>query len=380
MKLEDVCAVFTDGDWIESKDQSNEGIRLVQTGNIGEGVYLEKEARAKYISEDTFSKLKCTEIFPGDILVSRLPEPVGRACIIPEKKERMITAVDCTICRPDEALIIKEYLCYFMRSNVYYNRLLGNITGTTRKRISRKRLGNVELQIPSKDEQKNVVEKLDFLVKVIDSRKKELKLLDDLIKARFVEMFGESRNNPKGWDTILLEKLADVGSSKRVFVEELQGEGVPFYRGTEIGVLAEGQQITPELYITEEHYSLLVKATGAPKKGDLLMPSICSDGRIWIIDTDSPFYIKDGRVLWVHPTSAEIDSCYLQHVLKEKIMTDYGSIASGTTFAELKIFALKALHVMLPPRALQEQFAAFVAQVDKSKLMNFYTQYNYMVK
>lgn len=63
MRLEDICTVFTDGDWIESKDQSESGIRLVQTGNIGEGTYLEKEARAKYISEGTFDKLKCTEIF-----------------------------------------------------------------------------------------------------------------------------------------------------------------------------------------------------------------------------------------------------------------------------------------------------------------------------
>ena len=184
MRLEDICTVFTDGDWIESKDQSESGIRLVQTGNIGEGTYLEKEARAKYISEGTFDKLKCTEIFSGDILVSRLPEPVGRACIVPEKAERMITAVDCTICRPNESLINKEYLCYFMRSKTYYTRLLGNVTGTTRKRISRKNLGNVELQVPAKEEQKAVVEQLDCLVKIIDSRKKELQLLDNLIKAR----------------------------------------------------------------------------------------------------------------------------------------------------------------------------------------------------
>ena len=98
-KLKEVCTFFADGDWIESSDQSDEGIRLIQTGNIGEGKYLEKETRAKYISESTFNKLSCTEVYPGDILVSRLPEPVGRACIIPEKNERMITAVDCTICR-----------------------------------------------------------------------------------------------------------------------------------------------------------------------------------------------------------------------------------------------------------------------------------------
>ena len=195
MRLQDVCTVFSDGDWIESKDQSNKGIRLVQTGNIGEGLYLEKEERAKYVSEEIFESLKCTEIYPGDILISRLPEPVGRACIIPPKKERMITAVDCTICRVDESIVSKEYLCYFMRSNAYYTKLLGSVTGTTRKRISRKNLGNIELEIPPKEEQTDVVSQLECLINVINSRNKELQLFDNLIKARFVEMFGDPANN-----------------------------------------------------------------------------------------------------------------------------------------------------------------------------------------
>lgn len=210
MRLEDICTVFTDGDWIESKDQADEGIRLIQTGNIGMGAYLEKEEKAKYISEETFNKLKCTEIFSGDILVSRLPEPVGRACIIPEKKERMITAVDCTICRSNEAIVCKEYLCYFMRSNAYYTRLLNSVTGTTRKRISRKNLGNVELDIPSKREQAKVVKQLDCLVKVISSRITELQRLDDLIKARFVEMFGHQSHNEKSLPYMTVDDVAEI--------------------------------------------------------------------------------------------------------------------------------------------------------------------------
>ncbi|MFR6617526.1 MAG: hypothetical protein ACLUR4_09485 [Blautia massiliensis (ex Durand et al. 2017)] len=136
MRLQDVCTVFSDGDWIESKDQSNKGIRLVQTGNIGEGLYLEKEERAKYVSEEIFESLNVRK-YIRDILISRLPEPVGRACIIPPKKERMITAVDCTICRVDESIVSKEYLCYFMRSNAYYTKLLGSYW-YDKKRISRK--------------------------------------------------------------------------------------------------------------------------------------------------------------------------------------------------------------------------------------------------
>ena len=368
MRLEEICTVFTDGDWIESKDQSDDGIRLVQTGNIGEGIYLEKEARAKYISEETFEKLKCTEIFPGDILVSRLPDPVGRACIIPEKEERMITAVDCTICRPNESIISKEYLCYFMRSSAYYKRLLGSVTGTTRKRISRKNLGNVELEVPSKERQMDVVEQLDCLVKVIESRKQELQLLDNLIKARFVEMFGDIATGNYKYDTRKLGDVANVGSSHRVFTTEFVKKGIPFYRGTEIGELANGNKPAEPFYISEEHYNRLVYNDTKPQVGDLLLPSICNKGQVWMVDTDEPFYYKDGRVLCISPDREIFDTKYLECFMKAKTLVEYPKLGSGSTFAEFKIFLLKNIDVLIPPRELQEQFSMFVNQVDKSKV------------
>ncbi len=376
MRLEEICTVFTDGDWIESKDQSDDGIRLVQTGNIGEGIYLEKEARAKYISEETFEKLKCTEIFPGDILVSRLPDPVGRACIIPEKEERMITAVDCTICRPNESIISKEYLCYFMRSSAYYKRLLGSVTGTTRKRISRKNLGNVELEVPSKERQMDVVEQLDCLVKVIESRKQELQLLDNLIKARFVEMFGDIATGNYKYDTRKLGDVANVGSSHRVFTTEFVKKGIPFYRGTEIGELANGNKPAEPFYISEEHYNRLVYNDTKPQVGDLLLPSICNKGQVWMVDTDEPFYYKDGRVLCISPDREIFDTKYLECFMKAKTLVEYPKLGSGSTFAEFKIFLLKNIDVLIPPRELQEQFSMFVKQVDKSKVVyQGYSQY-----
>ena len=98
------------------------------------------------------------------------------------------------------------------------------------------------------------------------------------------------------------------------------------------------------------------------------MPSICPDGRIWVVDTDAPFYFKDGRVLWVHLTSQNYNPVFLLYTLKDRIMTDYESIASGTTFAELKIFVLKKCRIFDVPLSLQNQFADFVAEVDKSKV------------
>jgi len=184
MKLSDMCIMFEDGDWIESKDQSDDGIRLLQTGNIGEGKFLEKEGKERFISRETFEKLKCKEVFSGDILISRLPEPVGRACLVPEKKQRMITAVDCTICRIDDKKIRRRYLCYYLQSANYYTQLKNSITGTTRKRISRKNLGNIEIKIPSDKKQEEVIKQLDLIVEIIDNKKKKLQLLDTLVKSR----------------------------------------------------------------------------------------------------------------------------------------------------------------------------------------------------
>ena len=101
-KLKEICSVFTDGDWIETKDQSAEGIRLVQTGNVKIGKFADRRDKARYISKETFKRLNCTEVMEGDILVSRLPEPVGRACVIPELQEKAITAVDCTVIRTND--------------------------------------------------------------------------------------------------------------------------------------------------------------------------------------------------------------------------------------------------------------------------------------
>ena len=107
--LADVCEVFADGDWIESKDQSTKGIRLIQTGNVGEGAFKDRGEKARYISEPTFKRLRCTEIVEGDCLISRLPDPVGRSCILPDTGEKMITAVDCTIVRFNPNQILPRF-------------------------------------------------------------------------------------------------------------------------------------------------------------------------------------------------------------------------------------------------------------------------------
>lgn len=155
VRLDELCLHFGDGDWIESKDQSEEGIRLIQTGNVGNGEYKDKDDKARYISEETFARLGCTEVFPGDILISRLPDPIGRACIVPEMP-KSITAVDCTIVRLKDE-ILSTFFVNFTKTPMYNMQIDSFTTGSTRKRISRANLGSIMVPVPDLARQERFV-------------------------------------------------------------------------------------------------------------------------------------------------------------------------------------------------------------------------------
>ena len=192
IKLVDIASKsvngFVDGDWIESKDQSSEGIRLLQLADIGVGEFLDKSER--FINEDTFKRLNCFEALPGDILLARMPDPLGRACIVPGIGKKMITAVDCCIIRVDEELHNKLYWMFLLNSSFMKNKMESLASGTTRKRISRKNLESIEVKSPSKKEQDRVVQKMGGVFKNIDNVNGHIKLQEKLQKQLINQIFG----------------------------------------------------------------------------------------------------------------------------------------------------------------------------------------------
>ena len=199
-KLVSLCEKFTDGDWIEAKDQSHSGVRLIQTGNVGSGEYIDKPSNKKWISEETFGRLNCEEVFAGDILISRLPEPAGRACIVPNLGTKMITAVDCTIVRTATKTNSK-YLLQFLSSQSYFDEVNTCLVGGTRQRISRSNLAAFDVPMPEKyEEQKAIGEFLcgiDNLITLhqrkLEEMKKQKKALMQLLLTGIVKTKGEVR-------------------------------------------------------------------------------------------------------------------------------------------------------------------------------------------
>ena len=218
--------------------------------------------------------------------------------------------------------------------------------------------------------QTNIVTELDTIQSAIDNKKQQLSLLDEAVKSRFIEMFGDILAGKYKFETRKLGEISEVGSSHRVFTTEFVEHGIPFYRGTEIGELANGKIPQKPYYISEEHYQRLIAQDSKPQIGDLLMPSICNKGQVWMVDTEEPFYYKDGRVLSISPNREIYNSKYLQYFMREKTLVEYPKLGSGSTFAEFKIFLLKDIDILTPPLSLQNDFASFVQQIDKSKFEN----------
>ena len=366
MKLGKLCILFTDGDWIESKDQSDSGIRLIQTGNIGNGEFLYKNDKAKYISVDTFKRLNCKEVFPNDILVSRLPEPVGRGCIIPDIGEKMITAVDCTICRINENLVDRKYFCYFLESNAYKTQLEQHVTGTTRKRISRKNLSSVEIDIPEQAKQKEVVYKLDRLKKIIQNYNRELDLLDELVRARFVEMFGDLRVNDKGWKYYKLDELTELITDGEHATPKRTTQGI--YLLSARNVLNHQISLEDVDYIDYDEFSRISRRI-IPREGDVLISCSGSIGRCCVVSKNIKFQMVRSIALLrfksnINPVFAEymITSDYLQdQINKSKTVSSQANLFQGK---------IKSLKGVVPPLELQNQFASFVQEIDKSRLLS----------
>ncbi|MCK4343183.1 MAG: restriction endonuclease subunit S [Phycisphaerae bacterium] len=173
---------FTDGDWIESPFIKDEGVRLIQTGNVGIGVYREQGFR--YISQETFGAFHCTEVQPKDVLVCRLAEPVGRACLAPDLGVRMITSVDVCILKTRDG-IDARYVVYALSNPQYLSWVDSLCRGGTRDRISRSMLGSLHIQLPPLPEQRAIAVFLD----------RETARIDELVakKQRLIELLAEKR-------------------------------------------------------------------------------------------------------------------------------------------------------------------------------------------
>ena len=364
-KIKEVCSFIGDGDWIESKDQSDSGIRLIQTGNIGTGIYRDKADKVKYISNATFSQLSCTEIFEGDCLLSRLPDPIGRSCLLPKLNVRTITAVDCTILR-FKADVLPTFFVYYTQSNSYYKDILSKTTGTTRKRISRKNLEKIGIPIPPKPTQLSIVSELDKLNELIQIKKEQLKDYDALAQSIFYEMFGDPVENEKGWE--VKELIETVSPECKISYGIVQpGEHV------EDGVSIVRPVDMVSTFISKDGLKKTTKEISNSYSRTILSGKellVCVRGTTGVVSLVDESLQGANVTRGIAPLlfSENVERWFMYYQVKSSSVRGViSSLTRGIALKQINMSDLRKIRLILPPLSLQQSFAHKIEQIERQK-------------
>lgn len=184
---------LTDGDWILNQDYSPRGVRLLQVGDVGAGVLTLRSNR--FITEGRAAELRCTMLRPGDILISRMADPIGRACILPDLGYPAITAVDVCILRPKSDILDLGFAVLALNTRSWYQMVADRSSGATRPRISRRNLELLPIPLPSLREQRRIVaelrERLTAIDRMTQAISAQLEAVDALPAALLRRAFAE---------------------------------------------------------------------------------------------------------------------------------------------------------------------------------------------
>ena len=257
--------------------------------------------------------------------------------------------------------INNRYLFWFLKGNTDYLNSLGR--GATFKEISKQIVASIEINVPGIKEQEDAVSVLERVSGIMQFRKQELQMLDDLIKARFIEMFGDLKLNPFGWKLQNFEDLTELITDGEHATPRRVSEGI--YLLSARNILNHSLQLKDVDYIDQEEYDRIAKRI-IPREGDVLISCSGTVGRCCSVPSGLKFQMVRSAALirfkdCLSPIFAEymITSDFLQdQINSSKTASSQANLFQG------KIAKLKGF---VPPKELQIQFVDFVKQVNKSK-------------
>ena len=338
----------------DSYNEEREGVPFFQ-GNADFG--------ERYPSVRTWCKEPKKMAKNGDVLIS-VRAPIGA---INYARETCCIGRGLAALSPKTDKVSKEFIFWVMKSRCKELQMKG--TGSTFKAISKKILEEVKIPLYPLEKQIEYSLVLEKVYAIIETYKSELQKLDELIQARFVEMFGEPTTNLKGWDEFALsEKLNVVGGSAFKSNQFDEISGIPILR---IGNINAGFFKPVNLVYWKEDDNL---ERYAMYPGDLVMSltgTVGKDdyGNVCILGNDYEMYYLNQRNAKLEIKEG-LDKYYLSHLLKfEQIKKRLTGISRGVRQANISNKDILNLVVPVPPIELQNQFAAFVNQVNKSKLV-----------
>ena len=341
---------------------NDESIILLRANNIKDGkinfddvVYIDK----KKVNKNQY-------LCQGDVLIctsSGSKELVGKAAFFSENTIATFGTF-CKVIRP--SIPCKEFIGHFFNSPFYRREISSLSSGANINNIRNEHIDNLEINLPTENIQEAITRRLNLVNSLIESRQKQLSKLDQLVKSRFIEMFGDPVKNPLGWDT---RPFLSMGYCKN---------GMNFHTGDsgiKMHCLGVGDFKDYSIIDGTDHLPTISLKETPPEE------SMLQDGDILFVRSNGNKALV-GRSLIVYPrntpttysgfciryrlTSFDVNIIYLLCVLKADSMRKK-MIGRGANIQNLNQQILATLDIPIPPIYIQEQFAAFVQQVDKAK-------------
>ena len=338
-------------------------IPFVNAGHLnGRNIDFDK---MNYISGDKYNRLNSGRFMKGDILYC-LRGSLGKKALV---NEDMVGAIasSLVIIRPDYNRIDAEYLMLSLDSSSIKEQLTKANNGSSQPNLSAASVRDYQIIIPDIQKQKDIARKLSKVRTVIDSRQHELYLLENLIKARFVEMFGDPVRNEKEWQTKALEdackSIVDCPHSTPSYTSEDTG-----FMCIRTSIVKKNRIMWENIeYIPEEEYIQRIQRK-RPEKGDVIYTR---EGAILgiaaVIDRDCNVALGQ-RSMLLSPDRSFCTPEFISVAMNfDSFLDNALKGMSGSASPHINVGDIKAFKMILPPISQQETFSAFVAQVDKSK-------------
>ena len=355
-KMKDVCDFYSGTGFPTQYQGGTEGeYPFYKVGDIAQNAAVGKvylELCNNYISGEVAKTIKGC-ILPKDTVVFA---KIGEALKL---NRRAITSRDCLIdnnvmgIAPKSDFLRIQYFYFFMKNLKIQTLAEATIVPSVRKTV----LENYEIEVPSLDEQKEIENKLAFAQKIIEKRKQELSALDDLIKARFVEMFGFPVSNSKGWKTEQMGDVAPAVNYKGKFGDEVWLLNLDM-------VEAQTGRILDYLIVSEDEIgnstcifdtSNVLYSKLRPYLNKVVIPDRCG--------------YATSELVPLQPAKDKINREYLAFMLRsDEFVNMINEKVAGAKMPRVSMGDFRKFDVPIPPMELQNQFADFVNQVDKSKV------------
>lgn len=383
------------GSNISRKYFVEEGVPVIRGNNLPKDFTKFFDDGFVFVTKEKAIELKNCLTLTDDIIFTSAGT-VGDVGLIPKQTnfEQYIISNKQIRLRVDTEKIYPLFVYYWLKQNHIKQEIVNLNTGSSIPLLTLGSVKKISISFPkSLSTQKRIASILSTYDDLIENNLKRIKLLEEtaqnIYKEWFVNFrfpnyentpFNEETGLPVGWEMKKLNDIAEVLSSKRVFLSDYVEEGVPFYRGKEITQKSNFESISETLYISEEKFLELKSKTGSPSEGEILITGVGTIGNSYLINEfDNDFYFKDGNLLWIKNISHLISPEYLIRYFKSQNFTDViNSICIGSSQKAITINSLKNIGILIPHK---NEIRAFTDVCKKSiKQVNILMEQNQKLK